>query len=242
VDEAYVRNYRKLYAEHWWWRAREDLILDSLARLRPNGNWGSILDVGCGDGLFFGKLQTLGSVEGIEMDPRGVSDSSPWLPQIQVRSFDETFRPEKLYSLILMLDVLEHFADPSARLARALALLQPDGILLLTVPAFRGLWTSHDDLNHHYTRYTKAELASLVRGSGGRVVESRYFFHWTAPLKLAAHVFERFFPARPSSPRVPAGWINRGLYRLSRAEQPIGRRLSVPFGSSLLTIVVRQDA
>jgi SAM-dependent methyltransferase len=239
VDPDYARNYRDLYERHWWWRAREDLILETLARFRPAQGWGSILDVGCGDGLFFGKLQTLGHVEGIEMDPTGVSDESPWRARIQVRSFDESFQPGKRYSLVLMLDVLEHFPDPLARLQRALDLLEPSGTLLLTVPAFRALWTSHDDLNHHYTRYSLSELARLVREATGRIVDARYFFQWMTPLKLAAHVKESLVPSPPRTPRVPAEWINRSLYRVSRAEQKILRHLPLPFGSSLLAVVRR---
>src|SRR2546430_3571573 len=63
---------------------------------------------------------------------------------------------------------------PSTTLFRSLTLLEPGGILLATVPAFPLLWTSHDVLNHHYTRYTKASFARVARAAGLRVVRSRY--------------------------------------------------------------------
>ena len=69
MDTQYALNYRELYENHWWWRAREHLILAALRRLRPQGNWGSILDVGCGEGLFFDRLRKFGEVEGIETNP-----------------------------------------------------------------------------------------------------------------------------------------------------------------------------
>ncbi len=240
MDTDYARRYRELYERHWWWRAREDLILETLRSLRREKSWGSILDVGCGDGLFFDKLQEFGTIEGIEMDPTGVSPDSRWLGRIHVRSFDQTFQPGKLYSLVLMLDVLEHFPDPLSCLRRAVDLLEPDGTLLITVPAFRALWTSHDDLNHHYMRYTRGKLNALVRQAGARIAQSRYFFQWTAPLKLAAHVKEMVFAVTPATPRVPTEWLNRCFYRLSRAEQKIFRRLPVPFGSSLLAVIGRE--
>src|SRR2546426_671635 len=52
VEPEYAVRYRDLYRRHWWWRARERLILDVLRRLRPGAGWSAILDVGCGDGLF----------------------------------------------------------------------------------------------------------------------------------------------------------------------------------------------
>jgi len=56
MDVAYARRYRELYERHWWWRAREHVILDTLRRIEPPGGFPSILDIGCGDGLFFDRL------------------------------------------------------------------------------------------------------------------------------------------------------------------------------------------
>src|SRR5262249_35230045 len=150
----------------WWWRAREKLILSTIAKIQPKGSQGSILDIGCGDGLLFDRLSAFGEVEGVEMDGSLVSATSRWKDRIYVCSFDDSFEPGKQYSLILMLDVLEHFSDPRPPLRRALALLEQQGILLITVPAFPCLWTSHDELNRHFTRYTKRTFSQLAKEAG----------------------------------------------------------------------------
>jgi SAM-dependent methyltransferase len=237
MDPQYARDYRELYENHWWWRAREDLILATLESLRPGGGWGPILDIGCGDGLFFPKLSRLGDVFGIEMDPTGVTPGGPWASRIAIRPFDGSFQPGRLFGLVLLLDVLEHFTDPLPMLRRAVELVASTGTLLITVPAFRSLWTSHDDLNHHYARYTRPELAALVREAGGDVRQARYFYHWMVPLKLAAHLKESVFPVTPAPPRVPPAWLNDLLYRASWLEHRIPARLAPPFGSSLLLVV-----
>jgi len=237
MDPTYASRYRELYERHWWWRAREPVILDALRRHRPNGGWSSALDVGCGGGLFFERLaEYAGSVEGIEADARLVSDSANPRGRIYVGPFDAGFRPGKAYSLIVMLDVLEHLPDPAGALSRARGLLEPSGTLLLTVPAFRSLWTHHDDLNHHLTRYTREELAVLLRAAGFEVLEGRYFFHWTVPAKLAVRFAEKTFrlPARPA--KVPPAWINGLLYRLSRLEEQWLGWLRWRVGSSLLVV------
>ena len=51
-----------------------------------------------------------------------------------------------------MLDVLEHFENPGPALRRAVELLADTGAILVTVPAFLGRWTSHDEINRHFTR------------------------------------------------------------------------------------------
>jgi SAM-dependent methyltransferase len=239
MHPEYALAYRELYDKHWWWRAREDLILETLERLRREGVAGPVLDVGCGDGLFFGKLERFGPVEGVEMDPTGVDPAGPWASRIRIAPFDASFDPGKRYALVLLLDVLEHFPDPAARLARAVALLAPGGAIVLTVPAFLSLWTSHDELNRHFTRFTRARLAAAAREAGARVESSRYFFHWMFPVKLGAHLKEAIRPAPPRPPRIPPPWLNGVLYRLSRWEQKAARRFPPPFGNSLLAVLRR---
>ncbi len=239
METEYARRYPDLYRRHWWWRAREEVILSTLKQIRPKESWGEILDVGCGDGLFFEKLERFGHVEGIEMDPTSLTLGGRWSGRIHVGSFDESFQPGKAYALILMLDVLEHFPDALSALKRAVELLEPGGKILITVPAFPILWTSHDDLNQHYQRYTRASLADLVRRSGARIDSGRYFFHWASALKLAVHIREQLLPVSPRPPQVPRRWLNRALYRFCRAEEGIFERFNLPFGSSLLAVVAK---
>jgi 2-polyprenyl-3-methyl-5-hydroxy-6-metoxy-1,4-benzoquinol methylase len=236
MDPDYGRSYRELYERHWWWRAREAALLETIAARRPAGGWQRILDVGCGDGLFFDRLIEFGEVEGVEpaedlVNPRGVHRH-----RIHVAPFDERFRPPHRYSLILMLDMLEHCDDPVAVLRHALHLLAPDGTIIITVPAFMTLWTNHDVVNHHHMRYTKATFRRLAREAGLRIDDERYWFHWTFPAKLVERIAERLRQNTPALPRVPPPWINRPLYFWSRLERRLLEPLRLPFGSSLLVI------
>jgi SAM-dependent methyltransferase len=236
VREDYGENYRELYERHWWWRSREKVILDVLRAIKPPEGWERILDVGCGAGLFFDQLSRFGTVEGIEPAEALVNNGGVRCSSIHVVPFDEKFQPGRRYSLILMLDVLEHLADPPGALRHALTLLEPAGALLITVPAFRLLWTNHDILNDHYTRYTKRSLGNVARQAGLRIESERYFFQWVFPVKLVCGVVERGLGLQPKPPRLPTHWINRGLYYLSRLEQKTWGKLLMPFGSSLMVL------
>jgi SAM-dependent methyltransferase len=236
VDETYGRSYQRLYEEHWWWRSREAAILGILDGLRPPGGFGRILDVGCGNGLFFDRLSSFGEVEGVESSAELLDPTGRHRARIHVAPFDSGFRPGRRYGLVLMLDVLEHLPEPSAALRHALALLEPGGRIVITVPAFPALWTTHDDLNHHFTRYTKGSFARVAREAGLRIDRSHYWYQWAFPVKLAVRVAEKLLGSKPSSPSIPPPPINRALYRLSRAEQILFARLPIPFGSSLLII------
>jgi SAM-dependent methyltransferase len=240
VETDYAAEYAKLYNGHWWWRARETFILDALSNVHvPRG--AAILDVGCGDGLLFDRLAEIGDVEGIEPHGPSVTPGGPWADRIHVQPFDETFDPGRLYGLVLLLDVLEHLPEPVAGLRRAIELLDTGGALVVTVPAFNALWTAHDDLNHHVTRYTRGLLGGQVRQAGGRIERSRYFFQWMVLPKLAVRASEALRGSRPKPPGIPPRLANEALRRLSIAEQMTVTRLDLPFGSSLLA-VVRRDA
>ena len=65
MNLEYAQQYRTLYTQHWWWRAREHYILNMLRRL-DLPQFASILDIGCGDALFFDILQHFGTPYGIE--------------------------------------------------------------------------------------------------------------------------------------------------------------------------------
>lgn len=234
MDPEFSQRYRELYERHWWFRAREELIIKFLRRNQPPGGWGTILDVGCGDGLFFRELAQFGDVEGIEVSADVISPDNPYRHRIHIGPFDKTFQPDKKYSLVLMLDVLEHLAEPVEALRIALSHLQPNGSLLITVPAFKALWTSHDELNYHFTRYTKATFNRIAENAGMKTAESRYLFYWLFPVKLAVRGKESLFGSTPKIPGIPPSGLNRMLYWVSRLEEELLGRFPVPLGSSLL--------
>jgi len=236
MDANYGAGYRELFEKHWWWRSRTELIVDQIRKLRPASRAERILDIGCGDALFFDRLAEFGDVEGVEPTAALVNPDNPHRDHVYICPFDEHFQPGKQYSLVLMLDVLEHLTDPVAALQHALRLLAPDGIVIITVPALMALWTNHDVLNHHQTRYSKRSFREVARQSGFRIQEERYFYQWTCPVKLGVRVAEAISRATPQPPKVPARWINEALFHLSRLEQKTLSTLPMPFGSSLMVI------
>lgn len=233
MDAAYATRYRELYDQHWWWRAREAWVLARLTESLAPQTAGPILDVGCGDGLFFEALRRFGEPEGLEADAAVVTEHGRHRGQIHIGAFDESFEPGKRYRLILMLDVLEHIADGVAALTRARELLLPGGRLMLTVPAFQLLWTTHDELNHHRLRYERRSLRQDLEQAGFERYSMRYFFHWLFPLKMVVRIKEMMVGGRPTVPTVPGPALNRLFYAVSRLEQATWGRLAWPLGSSL---------
>ena len=67
-------------------------------------------------------------------------------------------RPESLDAVGLF-DVVEHIRDEVGFLRTVRQTLCHGGRLYLTVPAFRALWSSEDDLVGHHRRYTLGAVA-----------------------------------------------------------------------------------
>ena len=241
MDSKYGEAYRELFEKHWWWRSRTELIVGKVRQLRPASGWKHILDIGCGDALFFDRLAEFGEVEGVEPSADLVSPDNPHRGRIHVCPFDDNFRPGKQYSLILMLDVLEHLDHPIGALKHVLDLLAPEGTAILTVPAFMELWTNHDALNHHRTRFTKRSFREVAKQAGFSIQEARYLYHWTCPVKLGVRLMENLFHPEPGNPKVPIGLANEALFWASRVEQKTLSVLPMPFGSSLMIVGGKRD-
>jgi 2-polyprenyl-3-methyl-5-hydroxy-6-metoxy-1,4-benzoquinol methylase len=235
MDEEYSTSYARLYREHWWWRVREEILLGKIRRILGSRTTGArILDVGCGAGLFFDALERFGHVEGIESDARAVGQAGRWRSRIHIGQLDETFQPSGSYDLILLLDVVEHVDRPAELLGRAARLLGPTGRMMITVPAFNWLWTSHDELNHHVGRYTAKEIRELMNGAGLTAIETGYLFQSLVLPKLLVRAKEALTVRAARVPRVPFRAANVALQAWYRSEYLLAGGL--PFGSSVLAI------
>jgi SAM-dependent methyltransferase len=239
VRTEYAQHYRELWQRHWWWRSRRAWVLDWIERLHRESPRRRILDVGCGDGLFFDQLSRFGEVDGLE--PDGTLVSNPrWRDRIRTEPLTSEFRPEQPYDLLLMLDVLEHIEDDAEALVAAHKSLREEGHVLITVPALPALWSQHDEVNEHHRRYTERTLRDVLRHAGYQVETLRYFFFWTvAPLWARRALAPAGMPDGEYAVPIPCRPINAALESLSRLEHRIGEWIPWPVGSSLLAIARR---
>lgn len=237
MEPEYARQYQRLYQQHWWWRAREAVILEELRRLISPASRPRILDVGCGAGLFFDRLSEWGEVYGVESDAQIVAMAGRHASRIRHAAVDGNFALDETFDVILLLDVLEHLPDPIECLRAIGRHLTPGGQILLTLPAFRCLWTSHDRLNHHRTRYTKRALCQEAAAADLEVIRQFYFFHWMFAAKMAVRIKESFAKPQPKSPAVPLTIVNRALLWGCQIERATYGRLPLPFGGSLLGVL-----
>jgi len=235
MNEDYGAEYASLYAEHWWWRSRESMIVDTIRRLKlplPT----KVLDVGCGDAVSFSALSEFGSVTGIELDRALVRAGNPHATFIHHAPLGDASYHDWRFGLITALDVIEHIERDDVAVSDMAKMLLPSGYLVLTVPAFMSLWDSHDVINHHYRRYTVSQIRSLLEPYGD-VLDVRYMFHGLYFLKRAVGALNRARPGAVIQHAKPRPLVNKAMQLACVAEYRALRRIPLPCGSSVIGIL-----
>lgn len=239
---AYAGNYRELWKNHWWWQVRRRFVLRVLDALSARRPLKSILDVGCGDGLFFEQLSRYGEPRGVEADAGLVDPAGPWASRVTIASFGAAYPDDRRYDLVLMLDSLEHIEDDRGAARRAHDLLEPGGFLLLTVPALRSLWSVHDVANRHFRRYDKASLRAVLESAGFEIETLSFYFGWPVlPMYARKLLGGTRAEGRAGDYAVlpPPRPLNGLLYAASALEQALTGMKGTPIGSSLFAIARR---
>jgi len=103
----------------------------------------------------------------------------------------------KDYDLILLCDILEHVKDDNTFLTDIVKhYLVPGGYILITVPAFQFLSSSHDDFLGHFRRYNLMELNKLIEKLAIHKISGGYLFFSLLPFRFFRLFLERYFPGK----------------------------------------------
>ncbi len=93
-----------------------------------------------------------------------------------------TAPPSEKADALLFIDVLEHVEDDLALLKSYISSSSADALFVISVPAFKSLWSNHDVFLEHFRRYRKKDLRNLIKQAGLVEVESSYIFGSIFPL------------------------------------------------------------
>ena len=200
---------------HWYYRSKAAALHRMVGGLRPQ----RLLDVGAGSGFFSRHLLANGAQSALCVDvgyERTWDEMVGGKPVLYRRDCDATD-----CDLVLMMDVLEH-VDNDVGLTRHYATKVPSGAhFLVTVPAFRFLWSGHDVFLEHKRRYTLGEIEAAMRDAGLEVVKSAYYFGLIFPLAAAVRLASRDDAQPRSSLKKHGAFTNTALAALCRAELPL---------------------
>lgn len=94
-----------------------------------------VIDVGCGDGFHLDLMRRYGDpswqLEGVDLDPRAINAARGRGLTVHEGTVESLDLPRASYDVALMIQTIEHVADPPAVLAAIRELLRPGGRLLV---------------------------------------------------------------------------------------------------------------
>lgn len=199
--------------------------------LNAEGARWRILDVGCGMGGFLCAAAAYG-YDAYGVEP--AAEQAAWAQGLHLNVREtadvDAFRPLR-FQVATLWDVLEHIPRPIAMLESVRTVLEPGGVLFLSVPnGPHALW--------------KAKLRRYVRGTGADVLGiGEHVVHYSAAtLKM---VLTRAGYERIDVRGGPVGVFDGSLRLLKRAGMEAltaaGDLVGTPLGATLLAVARRPD-
>ena len=204
----------------------------------------SILDAGCGTG---GLLRRIGNWlpetkrHGLDFSALAVdfSRNRTGLP-ITEGSITALPFPDTSFDAITSLDVLCQVKEPNIALRELARCIRPGGLVVINVPAYRWLWSYHDDTVQSQHRFTRPEINALLRDAGLQPVYTTYWNTLLFPAivvrrKLLQPPRDGISDVREYSPFASA--ILRALLAAEHLWLKTG--LTLPFGTSVFAVARR---
>jgi SAM-dependent methyltransferase len=210
--------------------------------IAPHVDGERLLDIGGGTGNHLASL-TNPEVVSVDIDAAVVGELRERFaesrPRWRFERLDLT-EPEAVqqlgpgeFDVVLSSNVFEHVADDRPLFGAAFELLEPEGRLVLLLPAHEWLFGSLDRIAGHHRRYHRRQVEERLTGAGFAVETVRYVnalgaIGWLLNSRLRNHT-------DITSRQI--GWQVRLFDRLA---VPVMRRLegerSLPFGQSVLAV------
>jgi len=224
---------------HWWYRGRRLIVHAQLERL--DGRAGSkLLDAGCGSGRMMDEFKGYASVAGLDASARAVALArSRGHTDVSLAQVEEMPYRNGSFDLVTCLDVIEHTKDDVRSLTELRRVTRVGGHLIVTVPAYGFLWSTHDVVNQHQRRYGRSGLRAAAEQAGWEVVRDTYFNFLLLPPAALLRLLRRVRgDGGRSDLTLTPSWLNRLLELPLRLEAAMLRRgLRLPAGLSLMAVL-----
>ena len=235
--DVYKRHIRN-FSNHWWFQARKKIIEATIAKSFKRKL--NILDFGSGSGVNINMLSKFGFVNIYE--PHLKTAKYLKLEYQNTKKFKILKKIGKnKFDLIILADVLEHIKHDKKELERLSENLNKNGHILITVPAYKFLFSIKDKILGHHRRYSKNQISNLFK-KFETIKLTHFNFFLFIPISLIIIFFKilniNFIKKVESSPNFIA---NKILFSIFMIEKKLIQFLDLPFGISLLGLFKKND-
>ncbi len=173
-EEKYRKSFKPDLAGEYSHASKAVSFLNSQKGHFPTKSYRNFLDIGCASGMLVDSFSKIGTDSyGIDQDKRVVEIGKEKGLNLINTTLDD-YNPGIKFSLITILNTLEHLHSPKKALLKIKELLDDDGICLISVPDFftAYLWCSSDGFmsSAHLYNFTARSLNDLCGLCGLRVL------------------------------------------------------------------------
>jgi len=233
----------RVEAQHFWFRARNELIAWAVRRYFPAAR--TFLDAGAGTGQVTRAMREL--LPDVQMTACEVFTAGlAWAGRQQTRAelvcADVRRLPwEDEFDVVGAFDVLEHVVEDVEAMRQLGRAARPGGGVIVTVPQHQWLWSPIDDYSGHQRRYSRRLLVARLASVGLHTVHVTSFMTLLLPVLMLSRLSRRDQPPDPDAETRIAPMTNtigRALTTVERALLRTGA--SLPAGGSLLVVARRE--
>jgi len=251
-DERGFESLKAMQEHHFWYRGRHRFLLHALKSHSKtiSQDWRAV-DLGGGTG---GWLQYIVNYGVASWDQLALADSSRRALQMassilpasarryQVDITNLGWREE--WDAAFLLDVIEHLRDDTRAVREAGKALKQGGLLIVSTPALKSLWSANDVMSGHLRRYRCRDFEALAEESNLRLIDCRYFMFFLSPIYWLARSSygmkrlsqEEQEKAMSAMHRIPSPAFNLALSAIFNAETPLGHWVRFPMGTSVMGV------
>lgn len=241
MEASHLDQLIELENSYWWHVAKRQIATDLLRRYVPRPS--RIVEGGIGAGGNLLAWQAQGyHVTGLDVMPESIAHARQLgLQDVHAHDLHLPWPVEKhAAGAVVMLDVLEHLADPVQALRHAADSLSEAGKIIFTVPAYPFLFSDWDQRLGHYRRYTRSMMRDQVQQAGLKLQTLRHWNSFTLPAALLLRSLRKWRPSAQGTefPKV-SKWLNSALIRSAAIENRLAAWCGVPCGLSLVGVISR---
>jgi SAM-dependent methyltransferase len=237
--------YRRMAAageRHWWYIATRELLAQLvLPHLAPPTSDTRYLDAAGGSGATGRWLaeRALTLVDDVDEESVRYAAGAGYRPV--VADLNALPHPDDTFDAVLCVTALCHRmnADPAVTVNEMARVTKPGGAVALMEPGVRRLRRGHDRVTHTARRFSRGDLAGLLRDTGLDVVRATGAYSFLVPPAAVLAMVEHGRAASDVG-RHESG-LGGVLSALARAERAVLRRANLPSGLSVIAIAVKPD-
>lgn len=190
---AYFADLADMEVGHFWFRARNRLIIWALKKYYPG--FRSFLEIGCGTGYVLSGIAKAcpeAQLQGSEIFTAGLVFAASREPLVKFMQMDARHIPfVDEFDAIGAFDVIEHIEADVQVLKQIHESLKVRGIMLLTVPQHAWLWSPVDEYACHVRRYSAKELHAKIERAGFEILRSTSFVSTLLPVMWASRFTQK---------------------------------------------------